>query len=56
MNTVYFDAPVKDDERRRLLYEGQLFVHSPTPSSQALIEFARMLSEEAFAPHGPKRW
>jgi hypothetical protein len=54
MNTVYFDAPVQDEERRKLLYKGQLFVYSPTTSSRALIEFAQQLSEEAFAPHEPK--
>ena len=54
MNTVYFDAPIQDEERRKLLYEGQLFVYSPTPSSRALIEFAQQLSREAFAPHEPK--
>ena len=54
MNTVYFDAPVHDDERRNLLYQGQLFVYLPTPDSQALCEFARKLSEEAFAPYEPK--
>ncbi|MBV9488314.1 MAG: phytanoyl-CoA dioxygenase family protein [Verrucomicrobia bacterium] len=53
MNTVYFDSPVSDDERRRLLYQGQLFVYSPTPSSRALSEFAQQLSEEAFAPYEP---
>ena len=36
-------------------YEGQLFVYSPTASSRALCEFARHLSEEAFAPHEPTK-
>lgn len=48
MNTVYFDPDVSDDVRRRQLYEGQLFVYSPRPSSIALCEFARELIEEAF--------
>jgi hypothetical protein len=54
MNALFFNSPVQDDERRRLLYEGQLFVYSATPSSRALCEFAQQLSKEAFAPHDPK--
>ena len=54
MNAIYFDAPITDAERRRLLYEGQLLVYSPTHSSKALCEFAQKLSEEAFAPYEPK--
>jgi hypothetical protein len=54
MNSIFFDSPVRDDARRKLLYEGQLFVYSPTPNSLALSEFAQKLSEEAFAPHDPK--
>jgi hypothetical protein len=53
MNSVFFDSPVHDEERRRLLYEGQLFVYSPTPGSSALCEFAQQLSREAFAPRDP---
>src|SRR5438105_12724785 len=53
MNSVFFDSPVHDDERRRLLYGGQLFVYSPTTGSSALCEFAQQLSREAFAPLDP---
>jgi hypothetical protein len=52
MNAVFVDSQV--DERRKLLYEGQLFVYSPTPSSLALSDFAQKLSGEALAPHDPK--
>jgi phytanoyl-CoA dioxygenase PhyH len=55
MNTLFFDSPVHDNERRGLLYHGQLFVYSPTPASSALCEFAQHLSEEAFAPHDPNK-
>jgi hypothetical protein len=48
MHTVYFDSTVSDEERRRRLYEGQLFVFSPRPSTVALIEHARKMIEEAF--------
>src|SRR5690349_14048854 len=55
MNAVLFDPAITDQERRRLLYNGQLIVHSPTPSSLALCKFAQQLSEEAFAPLDPKK-
>src|SRR3974390_1387340 len=55
MNALLFDSPVKDDERRRLLYQGQLFVYSPTSASRALCEFAQQLSLEAFAPYDPNK-
>jgi hypothetical protein len=55
VNALFFDSPVQDVERRRLLYDGQLFVYSATPSSRALCEFAQQLSEEAFAPFGPTK-
>jgi hypothetical protein len=53
MNALLFDSPVQDDQRRRLLYQGQLFIYSATASSRALCEFAQQLSKEAFAPHDP---
>ena len=49
-NTVYFDPAFSDDERRRRLYEGQLFVYGPRPSTLALCKLAQGLIEEAFAP------
>jgi hypothetical protein len=55
MNSLLIDSPVHDDERRRLLFQGDLFVYSATPSSRALCEFAQKLSEEAFAPHDPRK-
>jgi hypothetical protein len=54
MNSVYFDSPLSDAQRRDRLYAGQIFVFSPTPSSLALCEFARALCREAFAPHDPR--
>jgi hypothetical protein len=54
MNTLYFDSTVSDDVRRQRLYNGQLFVFSPRPSSMALCQFARELTEEAFAPLDPR--
>ena len=53
-NAIYLDPPFSDDERRRRLYEGQLFVYSPRRSSLAFTTFAKGLIEEAFAPFDPR--
>jgi hypothetical protein len=55
MNTVFFDANISDDVRRKRLYEGQLFAYGPKPASQALCAFAREMAEEAFAPLDPRQ-
>jgi hypothetical protein len=54
MNSIYFDAALNDDERRQRLYAGDMFVYSPTKHSLELRDFARELSEEAFAPYAPE--
>ncbi len=52
-HSVYFDPGLGDEERRRRLYEGQLFVFSPRTSALALCALARDLIEAAFAPLDP---
>ena len=54
MSTIYFDTHLGDEERRRRLYSGDVFVYSPRPSTRALTELARELIEEAFAPLDPQ--
>ncbi len=54
MNTVYFDPPYSDEERRRALYDGQLIVLSPNESTLAFCRHAQKLIEEAFAPLDPR--
>ncbi len=54
MTAVYFDSAVSEATRRALLYTGDLFVFSPRQSTLALIDFARELIVEAFAPHDPE--
>jgi hypothetical protein len=54
MNSVFFDSQITDDARRQALYDGQLFVYSPTKSSLELCQLAHSLSVEAFAPEDPK--
>lgn len=53
MTNVYVDPTMSDAERRARLFAGDLFVYSPTPSSEALCAFAREMAEEAFAPYYP---
>jgi hypothetical protein len=54
MNTAYFDSTVGDDTRRTRLYEGQLFVYSPSPGALALVGLARELIREAFGALDPE--
>ena len=53
-NTIYYDAQLSDDERRKLIFEGQLIAYSPRKHSLALVEHARELIREAFAPYDPE--
>lgn len=53
MTVIYFDSGMSDDERRRKLFGGDLFVYSPTKHSVELRAFAREMAEQAFAPHFP---
>jgi len=53
-NAFYHDPSISDDERRKLLYGGQLVVYSPRASSLSLCAFARQMIEEAFAPLDPR--
>lgn len=48
MNTVYFDSGDDEAKRRERLYNGEIYVLSPRPSTIALIEHARGMIEEAF--------
>ena len=54
MNAIHYDADARDDVRREQLYNGQLFIYSPRPSTLALCDLARELSADAFAPYDPR--
>jgi hypothetical protein len=54
MAAVYVDSTLSEEQRRSRLYEGDLFVFSPSASSTELCQLAREMSEEAFAPHDPE--
>ncbi|MGH3001797.1 MAG: phytanoyl-CoA dioxygenase family protein [Gaiellaceae bacterium] len=55
MDTAYHDSAVDDVERRRRLYDGQIFVFGPRPSTLALVEHARHMIEEAFDGIDPQQ-
>jgi Phytanoyl-CoA dioxygenase (PhyH) len=48
MTAIYFDSPNPDELRRQRLYQGELYVFSPRPSTIALRNHAREMIEEAF--------
>jgi hypothetical protein len=52
--SVFFDASMSDDERRDRLYQGDIFVFSPTAASRQLIDLGAAMLERAFAPHHPR--
>jgi hypothetical protein len=54
MVACYIDSDLSDDARRGALYNGQILVFSPRPSTLALSAHARQMIEEAFAPHDPR--
>jgi len=54
MNTVYFDANVTDEVRLQGLYDGQLYVYGPRPSTLKLVEHARAMIEKAFGGIDPR--
>ena len=54
MNAVFIDPPYSDAVRREKIYAGQLIVHSPTPSSLALVDFAKSMLKEAFGSLDPE--
>ena len=55
MTAIYFDPEMDDNSRRNSLYAGNIFVYSPTPSSEKLCAFANELAADAFYPHDPQK-
>lgn len=53
MNTIYFDAFKSDNERRELLYNGQLFVYSPVKSAIEMCKFTQEMIREYFGSLDP---
>jgi hypothetical protein len=53
MTAIHYDSRLSDEARRARLYAGDLFVYNPTASSLRLVELARGMLAEAFAPLDP---
>jgi len=51
---AFFDSDLDDARRRESLYDGQLFVYSPTPGTLALVELARELIRASFGNLDPE--
>ena len=47
--SAFYDSPMSDDERRERVYQGDLFIFSPTPASRDLIALARDMLTQALA-------
>ncbi|MGB7727481.1 MAG: hypothetical protein WBL50_05580 [Candidatus Acidiferrum sp.] len=52
---LFFDSQMSEAKRRREIYQGSVFVYTPSPSALKLCAFARELVEEAFRPHDPRK-
>jgi len=50
---IFVDAKTTDDERRKELYKGSVFVQSPSPFARKLCQLAKDMIEEAFHPLDP---
>jgi hypothetical protein len=54
MTAIYHDSAIKDDERRRLIYQGDLFIYSPIRASLEFCDFARKMIASAFHQNDPE--
>jgi hypothetical protein len=54
VSAIFINSELADDLRRAALYQGDLFVFAPRPSTVALCDHMRRMVEEAFAPHDPR--
>lgn len=54
MSTIYFDDFRSEQDRRIALYDGDIFVYSPSEATSKLCTLARQMIIEAFSPHDPR--
>lgn len=52
---ILWDYKVGDDQRRKEVYEGSVFVYSPSKHALELCRLAQEMVEEAFHPYEPLR-
>ena len=50
---IIIDSGMPDDNRRRRVYSGDVFVYSPSPCALKLCRLAQELIEDAFGPRDP---
>lgn len=50
---IYYDVKLTDDQLRTMLYDGAVFVHSPTEYALKLCILAQELIQKAFEPYDP---
>jgi hypothetical protein len=55
MNAIWINRTASDEERRRALYDGEIFLYDRLPSVERFVSFTRDLLQNAFAPHDPER-
>jgi hypothetical protein len=53
MSAIFHNRKINDDDRRMSLYEGDIFVYSPTSETRGFIAFARALIQDAFDGRDP---
>lgn len=51
---IYFDEHLADQQRRKALHDGQVFVYSANCYSSQLATLAQSLCEDQFFPHHPR--
>ena len=54
-HSVYFDSKASDQVRLQRLYDGQIFLYSPRPSTLELCNLAREMIEDAFGSVDPRQ-
>ena len=54
MTNIFVDQLSPDHSRREQLYNGALFLYSPSPAVRSLVTFTRELIEQAFHPRDPR--
>jgi hypothetical protein len=52
MTTVHYDVPLTDDERRKLVFDGDIFVYPPSKPALELVALARDMAADALRGTG----
>jgi hypothetical protein len=52
---IYIDSKLSDEQRRKEIYQGAIFLHAPCTGAARLCELARQLVEDALAPLDPRK-